>query len=144
MNKSRDLDQHGLSIPRLNNTVSGSPEHLDKSGNSKASGVKIQKLTWATAFNLPTNPPVEASGKGRGNSKQTEEEALQKRQIAFMTWTHELNQKAAVKDYLALPEEMPKSEVPVTSPDETHPVSEKVSPSPESRKEEIENETDRR
>ncbi|OQA53567.1 MAG: hypothetical protein BWY44_00154 [Candidatus Omnitrophica bacterium ADurb.Bin292] len=143
------LDQHGLSNPTpeqyriwLTRNLQINPREFEE---SLREFMKIQKLLGRQLSNLPTNPPVEAeTEKSAETPKQTEEEALQKRQMAFMTWTHELNQKAAVKDYLALPEEMPKSEVPVTSPDETHPVSEKVSPSPESRKEEIENETDRR
>ncbi|MGI6241869.1 MAG: SurA N-terminal domain-containing protein [Candidatus Omnitrophota bacterium] len=101
--------------------------------------MKIQKLLGQQLSDLPTDQPVEEeTEKNAETPKPTDEETLQKRQMAFMIWTHELNQKADVKDYLALPEETPESEVPATSPDETHPVSEKV------QKEKIENEADRR
>ena len=48
------------------------------------------------------------------------EEAAEKQKMAFMTWTNDVNKRAALKDYLALPEPSePPSEEPVAVPKPT-------------------------
>jgi hypothetical protein len=67
--------------------------------------MRIQKLLRVQIANFTT------AGADKLTDPKAKEEADTKQKIAFMTWTNDVNQRAALKDYL-VPAEAPQEEPP--------------------------------
>lgn len=81
--------------------------------------IRIQRLLRKTIASL------KPAGTEKTEKEKAKEEPAEKQKEAFMKWTAALNQKAALKDYLALPEASPQE------PPAAEPVPSKPAPKPE-------------
>ena len=74
--------------------------------------MRIQKLLRSKFESFNSGAPKTGT-----DPKKTAEDLKQKQQAMFIQWTNELNQKAALRDYLALPEEKEETKAPKKKPE---------------------------
>ncbi|MFH0985767.1 MAG: SurA N-terminal domain-containing protein [Candidatus Omnitrophota bacterium] len=72
--------------------------------------VRIQKLLRSEI--IKTIP----EGSEKLTDPKAKEDASEKQKIAFMTWTNDVNKRAGLKDYLALPKPQPEEPAPAATP----------------------------
>lgn len=78
--------------------------------------MRIQKLLRAEIVKSMPAGELEKSADPKTTDPKAKEAASEKQKMAFMAWTTDVNKRAALKDYLALPTPQPEESAPATTP----------------------------